>query len=342
MKKPLALNAPYLLFIGDTDNPTYAKTALGIVQWRPQLVAGQWRFPGNRLDLGVPEMSIEHAIKAGVKSVVIGIAPVGGEMDTHSQEQLAKAAEAGLDIVSGLHTQLETIHCIAAAAAKSNASLINVRTPPASIGIGNGHKRTGRRVLMVGTDCSVGKKYTALALTECLKSLGLKATFRATGQTGIMIAGQGIAIDAVVADFIAGAAEQISPDNAADHWDVIEGQGSLFNPSYAGVSLGLLHGSQPDALVICHDAMRTMIDSCPHIPVPSVQQCIDLNLRCARLTNSNVRCVGVSVNTSALTDDQRLIYLQDLSAQIGLPCIDPLITGCDILAQVLADFDAKI
>ena len=339
-KTSLSLNAPYLLFIGDIDNPTYAKTALGIVQWRPQLVAGQWRFSGNDLDLGVPEMSVEQAIEAGVKSVVIGIAPVGGNMDTHSQEQLVKAAEAGLDIVSGLHTRLEAIPCIAAAAAKSNARLINVRIPPASIGIGNGRKRTGRRVLMVGTDCSVGKKYTALSLTESLKSLGQKATFRATGQTGIMIAGQGIAIDAVVADFVAGAAEQISPDNAADHWDVIEGQGSLFNPSYAGVSLGLLHGSQPDALVVCHDAMRTMIDSCPHIPVPSVHQCIDLNLRCARLTNPSVRCVGISVNTSELTDDQRLIYLQDLSKQIGLPCIDPLITGCDALAQALAHLKA--
>ncbi len=132
---------------------------------------------------------------------------------------------------------------------------------------GTGRKRSGQRVLTVGTDCALGKKYTALALTQALQAQGAKATFRATGQTGIMIAGAGVAIDAVIADFIAGAAETLSPDNAPDHWDVIEGQGALFHPAYAGVTLGLLHGSQPDALVLCHDPSRTTIEDYPHMPV---------------------------------------------------------------------------
>ena len=182
-----------------------------------------------------------------------------------------------MDIVSGLHSRLEDIPRLANAAESSGARLINIRIPPSNIPIATGQKRTGRRVLMVGTDCAVGKKYTALALTESLNKASIKATFRATGQTGIMIAGTGIPIDAVVSDFVAGAAELISPDNSEDHWDVIEGQGSLFHPSYAGVSLGLLHGSQPDAIVLCHEANRQYIDSCRSFPIPSIKDCIDLN-----------------------------------------------------------------
>ena len=217
------LTVPYLVFIGDVDSTTYAKTGLGLVQWRRELVVGQLRFPGNTLDLGVPDLTIEQAVKAGVKSLVIGVAPVGGTIGQHWEAELIKAAKAGLDIVSGLHSPLEAIPGLADAAALSNARLINVRVPPSSTPIATGRKRSGRRVLMVGTDCAVGKKYTALALTESLNRTSIKATFRATGQTGIMIAGTGVPIDAVVSDFVAGAAEIISPDNEPDHWDVIEG-----------------------------------------------------------------------------------------------------------------------
>ena len=327
------LNTPYLVFIGDINNATYAKTGLGLVQWRRELVAGQLRFPGNTLDLDVPDMTIEQAVKAGVKSLIIGVAPVGGTIGQHWEAELIKAAKAGLDIVSGLHSPLEAIPGLADAAALSNARLINVRVPPSSTPIANGRKRTGHRVLMVGTDCAVGKKYTALALTESLNRTSIKATFRATGQTGIMIAGTGIPIDAVVSDFVAGAAEVISPDNEPDHWDVIEGQGSLFHPAYAGVSLGLLHGSQPDAIVVCHGATRQHIDSCPDFPIPSIQECIDLNLRCARLTSPDVICVGVSVNTSGLGSDERGRYLQTLEKETGLPCVDSVIDSCDAIAK---------
>ena len=327
------LNAPYLLFIGDIDSPTYAKTSLGIIQWRRKLVAGQCRFEGNRLDLGVPDMTVEQAIEAGVKTIILGVGPVGGAVDQYWETELVKAAAGGLDIVSGLHTRLEEMNGLVEAAWASNVRLINVRIPPASIPVGNGRKRRGHRVLMVGTDCAVGKKYTALALTDSLKQLSIKATFRATGQTGIMIAGTGIPIDAVVSDFVAGAAEQVSPDNACDHWDVIEGQGSLFHPAYAGVSLGLLHGSQPDAIVVCHDATRTTIDSCPHTPIPDIQECIDLNLRCGRLTNPAITCIGISVNTSGLSAGERENYLKTLSEKTGLPCIDSIIHGCEALAE---------
>ncbi len=327
------LKTPYLIFIGDVDNPTYAKTGLGIVEWRRELVAGQLRFEGNNLDLGVPDLSIVEAIERGVKSLVIGVAPIGGTIDDHWIGVLVEAAQAGLDIVSGLHLRLHNFPSVNEAAKASGAALIDVRTPAANLPIGNGIKRSGHRVLMVGTDCAVGKKYTALALTQSLQQRSVKATFRATGQTGIMIAGTGIPIDAVISDFVAGAAELISPANDCDHWDVIEGQGSLFNPSYAGVSLGLLHGSQPDAIVVCHDAIRTVIDSCPHVPVPSIQDCIDLYLRCGRLTNPEIICVGISVNTSRLLEGERSVYLQALAEETGLPCVDSVIDGCDAIAD---------
>ena len=327
------LRAPYLIFIGDIDSPTYAKTGLGITQWRKTLVAGQLRFPNNTLDLGVPDLSVEQAIESGVKSLVIGVAPVGGSIGPHWEAELLKAAALGMDIVSGLHSRLEDIPGLRDAARSSGARLINIRVPPASIPIATGKKRTGRRVLMVGTDCAVGKKYTALAVTESLERASINATFRATGQTGIMIAGTGIPIDAVVSDFVAGAAELISPDNNPTHWDVIEGQGSLFHPAYAGVSLGLLHGSQPDAIVVCHDATRQYIDSCPSYPIPNLKNCIDLNLRCGRLTNPEVKCVGISINTSGLPQKDRKYYLQSIEKEIGLPCVDSVIDGCDAIAK---------
>jgi uncharacterized NAD-dependent epimerase/dehydratase family protein len=150
-----------------------------------------------------------------------------------------------------------------------------------------------------------------------------------------MIAGSGIPIDAVVADFIAGAAESLSPANNAEHWDIIEGQGSLFQPAYSGVSLGLLHGSQPDAIVVCHDPSREHIIACPDHSVPAVQTCIETNLQLGRLTNANIQCVGVSVNSSDIPADKRAAVLAQLQAETGLPCVDPLIEGVDAIVEKL-------
>ena len=207
--------------------------------------------------------------------------------------------------MSGLHTRLTSFPDLVQAAARRGVRLIDVRHSDRTYGAASGRKRSGKRVLTVGTDCALGKKYTALALAESLRRRGADASFRATGQTGIMISGAGIAIDAVIADFIAGAAEQLSPDNAPDHWDVIEGQGSLFHPAYAGVTLGLLHGSQPDAIVLCHDPSRRTIDEYPDFPIPDLQVAIDDYLRAGRLTNPAIRCVGLSINSSSLSDAER-------------------------------------
>ena len=211
----------------------------------------------------------------------------------------------------------------------------DVRHADRALPIATGRRRTGKRVLMVGTDCSLGKKYTALALARELRARGLDADFRATGQTGIMIAGEGIAIDAVVADFIAGAAELLSPDAAADHWDVIEGQGSLFHPAYAGVTLGLLHGSQPDALILCHDPTRTEINGFPGFPIKPLDEAIAGYLAVARLTNAGARFVGVSLNTARLGPDARARALAAAAAATGLPACDPIAGGPGPLADAL-------
>lgn len=322
------LRSPYLILIGDLTDASYAKTGLGIVHWRPDLVAGQLRFPGCTVDLGVPDMTVTEAVEAGVKSLVIGVAPVGGVVPDNWWASIEDAARSGLDIVCGLHLKLADFPAIAAAAEASGARLIDVRNPPSNLPVGTGIKRTGKRLLMAGTDCVVGKKYTALALSQGMSEAGMKATFRATGQTGIMLAGEGIPIDAVVADFISGAAELISPDNDDDHWDVIEGQGSLFHPGYSGVSLGLLHGSQPDAFVLCHDAARTFICGWEHYDLPSIQEAVDLHIKMGRLSNPDIRCVGISVNTSKLPPAERAEYLAQLSEETSLPCVDPLVDGC--------------
>jgi uncharacterized NAD-dependent epimerase/dehydratase family protein len=205
--------------------------------------------------------------------------------------------------------------------------LIDVRIPPANIPVASGRKRIGKRLLTVGTDCALGKKYSALALTRAFKDRGVAADFRATGQTGILICGRGIPMDAVVSDFEAGAAEMLSPDGPPQHWDVIEGQGSLFHPSYAAVSLGLLHGSQPDVLVVCHQVGRTHILGKSDYPLPSLEETIDLNLRLGSRTNPAIRCAGVSLNTSQLEDGTARDLMAMQSQRLGMPVADPIRGG---------------
>ncbi len=195
----------------------------------------------------------------GAQSLVIGVANSGGFIADNWISGLIEVVNAGLDIISGMHAQLKDIPPLRDAADRAGQRLIDVRQPPRDIPIGTGLKRSGKRLLTVGTDCALGKKYMALAITRALRERSIDADFRATGQTGIMIAGGGIAMDAVVADFAAGAAEMLTPDAPDDHWDVIEGQGSILHPVYSGVSLALLHGSQPDVVVVCHDPTRARL-----------------------------------------------------------------------------------
>ena len=329
------LRKPYLLFLGDVDLKSDAKTAFGLRDWCRDDVMGEWALPAATVTLELPRTSPAQAAAQGAGSLVIGVAAVGGVLPAHWLPELEAALDAGMDVVSGLHSRLASFPSLVQAARRSGAKLHDVRHSNQVFSAGTGRKRSGQRMLTVGTDCALGKKYTALAVTRALQARGVPATFRATGQTGIMIAGSGVAVDAVIADFIAGAAEALSPDNDPAHWDVIEGQGALFHPAYAGVTLGLLHGSQPDALVLCHDPSRSTIEGYPDCPIPDLQHAIDRYVEAARLTNRAVRCVGISINSSTLSDADWQSYARTLAQRMQLPVVDPMRGGVDALAEAL-------
>lgn len=339
MENLIQFKTPFVVFFGDATDATFAKTGLGLAQWRPDDCLGQVRLPACGVDAGIPTFSLEAAKAAGARSLIIGSAAVGGGVPDSWVPTLCAAARLGIDIVAGLHVRLASLPGLADAAAQGEARLVDVRVPPPGLPVGTGRKRSGRRLLTIGTDCACGKKYTALALHAELKARGLNSDFRATGQTGIMIAGRGLPLDAVVADFLTGAAEILSPDNTADHWDIVEGQGALFHPGYLQVTVGLLVGSQPDALVACHEVGRQVIGGWEAFPLPSINALIERAVALGSLTNPAVRCVGISLNTAQVPPAERQAVLARYAAASGLPCVDPLIDGVGpIVERLLAEF----
>jgi uncharacterized NAD-dependent epimerase/dehydratase family protein len=331
----MTLRIPYLMFLGDAPDQLAAKTAAGVAFWRPEACLGQLRLPGCRADLGLPDMTIEAAAKAGVKTVIVGTTNRGGVLGEGWEPLLVQALELGMDLASGLHHRLTDIPVLRDTAARSGRQIADVRHPTREFHVGNGVKRSGKRLLTVGTDCSIGKMFTALAIEKEMRGRGIKADFRATGQTGILIAGDGVSIDAVVSDFVSGAVEWLCPENDPDHWDVIEGQGSLFHASYAGVTLGLIHGAQPDALVVCHEPTRPHMRGLPGYKLPELKLCIERNIEAAQLTNAAVRCAGLSINTAGLDAGAANDYLRQTEDRLGLPCVDPVRTGVAALVDNL-------
>jgi uncharacterized NAD-dependent epimerase/dehydratase family protein len=331
----MQIQHPYLLFLGDAPDQLAAKTAQGIAQWRPEWCLGQLRLPGCKADLGLPELSIERAAAEGARSLIVGVANRGGVISEAWMPTLLEALDRGMDLASGLHRKLADVRALSERARALGRRLFDVRHPSRDFAVGTGARRPGKRLLAVGTDCSIGKMYTTLALEKEMRRRGIKADFRATGQTGIFIAGDGLSIDAVVADFISGAVEWLAPANDPDHWDLVEGQGSLFHPSYAGVSLGLLHGAQPDLLVMCHEPGRPHMRGLPHFRLPHLGACIEANLGTARLTNPDVKLLGFSLNTSLLDPAAAEHALRDIEDQFGLPAVDPLRTGAAKLVDAI-------
>ncbi|MCQ2002743.1 N-acetyltransferase DgcN [Rhizobium sp. NRK18] len=329
------IETPYLLFLGDAADPLAAKVAQGIKDWRPEFAVGQIRLEGCNADMKLPDMTIAEAVGKGVKTLVIGVANRGGVISPAWKSVLIEALEAGLDIASGLHNLLRNEADLAAKAKELGRSLHDVRIPTVQYPIANGKKRSGKRMLAVGTDCSVGKMYTALCVERAMRAAGKKATFRATGQTGILITGDGVPLDAVIADFMAGSIEYLTPDNDADHWDLIEGQGSLFHASYSGVTLALVHGGQPDALVLCHEPNRPHMRGLPDYQLPSLEALRDLALTMAQIVNPDCKVVGVSLNTSAMSDAESLAYCAEVEKRMGLPTVDPFRHGAERLAEAL-------
>lgn len=333
------LRKPYVVFLGDVSLRSDAKTGFGLRDWCRDDVIAECALPTALVSLDLPKMTPAQAAAAGAGSFVIGVAPAGGQLPDRWIPSLIAALQAGLDIVNGMHTRLERYPELVQAASASGARLINIRHADSDWPVGTGIRRPGRRLLTVGTDCALGKKYTALALTRAMTARGIKATFRATGQTGILIAGRGVAIDAVVADFVAGAAETLSPANEPEHWDVVEGQGALFHPAYAGVTLGLLHGSQPDAIVLCHDPSRETIEGHPHIRLPSLRDAIRHYIDAGRLTSPDIRCVGVAINSSALSVADWSLYRDRVQGELNLPVCDPMRGGVDAIVGTMTPWN---
>jgi uncharacterized NAD-dependent epimerase/dehydratase family protein len=291
------LPRPYLLFLGEDADLPYAKTALGLRDWAPEACIGEFTCPGSVASIGLPALSPREAQRRGARAVVIGVANMGGQLKASWLSPLAACIEAGLDIISGMHGRLFNVAPLAAASRTHGTRLIDLRIPPDDLPTGTGHKRNGKRLLTVGTDCALGKKYTALGLSREFRKRGVRTDFRATGQTGILISGKG--------------------------------QGSLFHPAYAGVSLGLLHGSQPDVIVLCHQVGRDRIMGLEEFPTPSVTETIAANIMFAKRTNPKVRCGGIALNTAGLSEAEARQTLADYRHRLGMPTADPIRGGAE-------------
>ena len=329
---------PYLLFLGDATDQLAVKVAQGIKDWRPENSVGQLRLPECGADLGLPDLSLQAGFDAGAKTLVIGVANRGGGISQAWKEILIEALEIGFDLASGLHNLLRDEPDLVETAKKNNRSLYDVRVPSVQYPIANGKKRTGKRCLAVGTDCSVGKMYTALAMDELMRRKGMNSTFRATGQTGILITGDGVPLDAVIADFMAGSVEYLTPENDKDHWDIIEGQGSLFHVSYSGVTMALIHGGQPDALILCHEPTRKHMRGLPDYKLPTLNNLSTNALSMAKVANPDCRVVAVSINTQHMNEESARNYLLDIEKKMRLPTTDPFRYGADKLVDALGVF----
>jgi uncharacterized NAD-dependent epimerase/dehydratase family protein len=280
-------------------------------------------------------MTLAEAKAAGARTLVIGVANRGGIISDAWKSVLKDALAMGYDLASGLHNLLRDEQDLVDVAVANGRKLHDVRVADVQYPIANGKRRSGKRCLTVGTDCSVGKMYTAMAMDAEMRKRGMKSTFRATGQTGILITGGGVPLDAVVADFMAGSVEYLTPDNDVDHWDHIEGQGSLFHVSYSGVTMALVHGGQPDALILGHEPTRLHMRGLPEYQQPSLEKLRDMALPLARVGNPECQVVGISVNTQHLGTDEATTYLAEVEERMGLPTVDPIRIGAGRLVEAL-------
>ena len=329
--------APFLLYLGHSADALGIKTSRGLAAFRVEDCVGEFRHDDCPQTLGLPRMTMEEGVAAGARTLVLGIAGAGGKLPAELIADAEAALNAGLNVAAGLHERLRDQPGLVALARERGLQLFDVREPPRGLSVGKGTPRAGHRLLTVGTDCSVGKMYATLALTRALQARGVAADFRATGQTGILIAGAGVAVDAVVADFISGAIEQLAEARDDDGWDLIEGQGSLFHPSFAGVSLGLLHGAQPEALVLCHEPGRPHMRGIPGRALPGLGECLERNLEAARLTSPAVRAIGICLSTSGMDRESALRLCAVTQDKLALPCTDPIAFGVDAIIDRVLD-----
>ena len=337
-----------------------AKTAIGVLRYAPYQVvavvdstrAGTDAAEHVGVGKGVPVVAtVDEAMALGAEALLIGTAAAGGQIADSYRPHLARALERGLEVWNGLHERVLRDPALAAAAERGGATVRELREPPAHLPIGGHRKRRDGSVVVitVGTDAAVGKMTASLEIVAALRRMGKRAAFVATGQTGIAIVGKGIAVDAVVADFIAGAAEQmvVEAANAADYV-IVEGQGSLTHPGFSGVTLGLLHGTGPDLMVLCHDAMRRVMKGYESegLPLHSLRECVAIYEEAASWRRPpgypRARVVAIAVNTGMLIGGNVTpeSLIGDAARTTGLPAADPVregAAGADRLAKAILD-----
>jgi len=336
-----------ILAEGRSGDPHYGKTARGIMRYAPvPTVALVDSTHAGETHEGVPVVAtVEEGLRYGPTTAVVGVATQGGRFPPEWRELLKSSIVNGLDLESGLHEFVGDDPELQGLAAQHGVELRDLRRPPEGLDVPTGENLQipARIALTVGSDCAIGKKTVALELDLEARRRGLKSVFVPTGQTGIAIAGWGIAVDAVVADFIAGAAERLVVEGHRRGGEVlfVEGQGSLAHPAYSGVTLGLIHGSAPHAFVLCHRAGSTQIEGYPGYPLPSLAELVELHERIA-LRLRPARVAGIALNTAELGEDAARVAIAAAAAETGLPADDPVRFGAGtLLDAVLAALESQ-
>ncbi len=331
-----------------------AKTAIGVLRFSPDQTvaildstrAGQDAASALGLadvGAGVPVVAtVAEALAFHPTDLLIGIAPIGGQLPDAWRPTLLQAMEAGLNLISGLHVFLDDDPELHAAAEAHHVTIWDVRRPQPDyamrIGRGLPHRQGSRTVYFAGSDCNVGKMTGALALDREARGRGWDSVFAATGQTGIMISGVGVPADRVISDFVNGAVEKLVLDLTEQHqWVFVEGQGTLCHPAYSAVTLGLLHGARPDAQILCHEAGRTHINEYPDYPLPSLRGLITVYETAAGWLHP-APVVGVALNTVNLSEDEARAAVEAAAQETGLPATDPVRFGSAALLDALERF----
>ena len=330
----------------------YGKTATGIIRYGKDPVvavidstkAGQdvSEALGALLGKGIPVVhDIHEALTCKPDTLLIGIAPMGGALPKEWHWQLLTAIEAGLDIISGLHVFIADDDELRTAAEKRGVTIWDVRRPPEKNRVARfiPHRPGSHTVLLVGSDCAVGKMTVALELDREAQRRGLNSAFVATGQTGIMISGTGLPVDRIISDFVAGLVEEMVLDFSARHdWVFVEGQGALNHPGYSPVTLGLIHGSMPDAMLFCHKAGATAIEGYENCPLPSLKRMIAFNEDTVSWVRPERPCkvVGLALMTHDLAEQEAQGALKQAENETGLPATDVLRSGAGVLMDALS------
>jgi uncharacterized NAD-dependent epimerase/dehydratase family protein len=346
----LASGKRYLILAeGKSQDVHYGKTARGVVRYGPHPVSGVVdSHAGGQSMEGIPVVAtVEEgiALQPRPNTALVGVAVAGGRLPAEWRDILRACIAAGLDVESGMHEFLADDPELAALAREHGVELRDVRRPPPDLSVPTGEnlRHSAAVVLTVGSDCAIGKKTVAIELDEEARRRGLRSVFVPTGQTGIMIAGWGIAVDAVVSDFLAGAAERLVVEGASRGdllW--VEGQGSLVHPQFSGVTLGLYHGSAPHLLVLCHMAGETEIEGCPGHAIPSLTELVELHERTA-LPARPARVAAIALNTVRLGEKEALAAIAEAEGETGLPADDPVRFGpAPLLDAVLARLPSGI